>query len=363
MVPYIKAVNVDMDIDRRDINIHISGNIWSDFASIFEPFFKGTVIGMIEDTAELAMNTGIPYIGNGIMTKLDGYFPIPMIPEWVVDWETPQPAVVTDTKFAIGVKGLMFDRAIGEEDPGVTVPDMPYYDSTHAELYQAFVSSYAIDGFFNSLIEVVGIHSWVNSTDVPAFIPVPLVTDSLEILLPGIVATYGSGQPVDVHYNVLSLGGFEVSEANEEMSGTTTLDLQFWVETTEGTTALAADLQLNAVDFKFTALVNNMDVALNITKINIDNVDVVSSTIGKLSALTIKVKLNNGFRIGLPIFNRILANHQISIPSNIGGLFLLSDLTLGYYDNYIYAGATPTFIGPAGLETAESAEEIGRAHV
>lgn len=117
MVPYLKAVNVDMDIDRRDIDIHIHGNIWTDFASLFEVFFKGTVIGMIEDTAEAAMNTGIPLIGNGIMTKLDGYFPIPVFPNWVVDWETPQPAVITDTSFAIGVKGLMFDSSIGEEEP------------------------------------------------------------------------------------------------------------------------------------------------------------------------------------------------------------------------------------------------------
>ena len=109
---------------------------------------------------------------------------------------------------------------------------------------------------------------------------------------------------------------------------------------------MAADLRLNDVDFKFTALVNNMDVSLNITKVNIDSVDVISDTIGRLSALTIKLELNNGFRIGLPIFNKILAKHQISIPSNILGLFELSDLTLGYHNDYIYAGATPTFIGP-----------------
>ena len=43
------------------------------------------------------------------MNKLDGYFPIPLVPHWIVDWETPQSAIVTDNYFAIGVKGLMFD--------------------------------------------------------------------------------------------------------------------------------------------------------------------------------------------------------------------------------------------------------------
>jgi len=65
---------------------------------------------------------------------------------------------------------------------------------------------------------------------VPAFVPFKLTTDSVEILLPGITKTYGSGLPVDVRFNVTKLGNFQVSEANEEMSGTTTLTLEFWVE-------------------------------------------------------------------------------------------------------------------------------------
>ena len=110
---------------------------------------------------------------------------------------------------------------------------------------------------------------------------------------------------------------------------------------------MAAELSLNNIEFDFTALVNNMDVSLNVTKLNIDKVDVVSDTFGKLSSSFIKLKLNNAFRIGLPIFNMVMAKHTIPIPSNILGLFELSNLTLGYHDNYIYAGATPTFVGPS----------------
>lgn len=186
MVPLIEAVNVDMDIDRRDIKIHLHGNIWTDFAGLFEVFFKGTIIDMIEDTAVAALNTGIPLIGNTAMTKLDGYFPIPLIPKWIVDWETPQSAIITDTSFAIGVKGLMFDKDFGEEEPSVNVPDMPYYDSSQAEKYQAYVSAYSIDGFFNSLIEVEGLHGWFNSTMMPEWAPVDLTTATINLLLPGI---------------------------------------------------------------------------------------------------------------------------------------------------------------------------------
>lgn len=124
-----------MKINRTDISIHIHGNIWSDFANLFTPFFEGPICDAIEETVDSVLNTGIPAIGNGIMERLDGYFPIPLISNWIVDWETPQAAIVTDTQFAIGVKGLMFDREIGEEDPGVIVPDMPYYNTSRSEQY------------------------------------------------------------------------------------------------------------------------------------------------------------------------------------------------------------------------------------
>ena len=131
------------------------------------------------------------------------------------------------------------------------------------------------------------------------------------------------------------------------MSGTTSLDLQFWVEKADSTKELACELSLSDMDFDFSALVTDMNITLNITKINIDKVDIVSDTFGKLSALTLKLKLNNGFRIMLPLLNVFLSKFNISIPSNIFGIFELSNLNLDYFDGYIYAGATPTFLAPS----------------
>ena len=44
VVPFIDTIGVKVDIDRRDIKIHIHGNVWSDFAAFFEPIFKGIII-------------------------------------------------------------------------------------------------------------------------------------------------------------------------------------------------------------------------------------------------------------------------------------------------------------------------------
>ena len=70
----------------------------------------------------------------------------------------------------------MFDELIGEEEPSVSIPDLPYHDNTKAEQYQAYVSAYSIDGFFSSFIEVIGIHGWVNATEIPSSVPLTLDT-------------------------------------------------------------------------------------------------------------------------------------------------------------------------------------------
>lgn len=53
----------------------------------------------------------------------------------VVDWQTPLPAIVTNNYVGMGVKGLYFDRRIGEEEPIVTIPDMPDHLSSHTEKF------------------------------------------------------------------------------------------------------------------------------------------------------------------------------------------------------------------------------------
>jgi hypothetical protein len=49
----------------------------------------------------------------------------------------------------------------------------------------------------------------------------------------------------------------------------------------------------------------------------------------------------------MPFINKNLLSHSFTVPSNIFGIFILSNLQIGYYNNYIYLGMTPTFIAPA----------------
>jgi len=52
------------------------------------------------------------------------------------------------------------------------------------------------------------------------------------------------------------------------------------------------------------------------------------------------------------MINQDLAANVITVPSNVFGIFMLSNLTISYYDNFIYLGFTPTFI-PRALAVEE----------
>ena len=75
----------------------MSGNLWTDLASLFEVFFVGTVAGLIEDTIVFTLETGIPVATNAVIDITDGYLLLPFIPNWVLDWETPESAIITET--------------------------------------------------------------------------------------------------------------------------------------------------------------------------------------------------------------------------------------------------------------------------
>ena len=136
--------------------MNLDGNIWIFFANYFKPFFQGLIADLIEHKTETIINVVAPIIGNEIMLKLNGYFPIPIYsdPGWTIDWETPDAVQIEEDFLAVGIKGLLFDNKTGEIESSVPIPDMPSYNSTLSEGYQAYVSTYTIDSLFGSYIDV-----------------------------------------------------------------------------------------------------------------------------------------------------------------------------------------------------------------
>jgi hypothetical protein len=87
----------------------------------------------------------------------------------------------------------LFDKLIGEEEPLDVIPDLPYHLSTNIEKFQTYISSYTINSFFSSFLEVAGIKGWIRSASIPEKVPLQLTTTTLNVLLPGIMSYYGAG--------------------------------------------------------------------------------------------------------------------------------------------------------------------------
>lgn len=185
VVPYVTGADVYTHINRFDIVVKLQGNYITEIGEIAQIFFQGTIADLLEKEIINALNVTVPGAFNKAIAFSNGYFPMPVFKNWVVDWQTPEAATVTDTYIGIGVKGLYFDSSIGEEEPAVAIPDMPYHNTSHTEQFQTYVSSYDIDGFFNSLLEVTQIKGWLNAS------LTGLDTSMVNKLLVGISGYYG----------------------------------------------------------------------------------------------------------------------------------------------------------------------------
>lgn len=131
IVPAFTGEDVKVEINRGDIDVHIHGSIVGDIVNLFTFFFKGIVADQIEDNIRYALETTAPGVVSAIFAATDGYIYVPFIgnlSNLILDWETPQPNLITATAFEMGTKGVIFDKNSGEQDFGATIPTLPWRD-------------------------------------------------------------------------------------------------------------------------------------------------------------------------------------------------------------------------------------------
>ena len=254
---------------------------------------------MINDSITQAIQTTIPTYVNGAITKSDGALPIWVVPNWFLDFTTETQYMVNDQYFGMDMKGLFFDKRVGETEPSVAIPDMPIKNTEHAEKFQAFLSTYVIDSLFDSYLKVGKIEGELKSVMLPSTSPIQLNTNdtTMNLVFPGIKSYYGADVPLDIHLKFHRIGEFDITYANQNMAGLADFDLELWANKTDGTREMAVSLTLSEVAFGFSLLINDMKVSSQITEVYSGKVAVNSCTFANLSALKLKIELNNGWRI------------------------------------------------------------------
>jgi hypothetical protein len=116
------------------------------------------------------------------------------------------------------------------------------------------------------------------------------------------------------------------------------------VHSAPGITENATTLTIVNTNFSYSAIIDDLDIAINIAKVNVENIIVNSCAFGSLSAVKLRLEINNGFRLALKFINPFLAQHPVPFPGNIIPIFQMHNLVLDYYDDYVFAGMDVTFL-------------------
>ena len=343
-LPAIQTVDVQFMISEQDIQVHLHGNVWSEFAGSFISFFKGPMIKLIESSNQKAINIALPTAVNSAITKSNGSINF-LDKYWQLNVVTPMQPKITLDSLQVGIKGLFFDKRIGDYDT-VRFPSMPFKNNTHLDTLQTFISMQSIDSFFESYLDVHEGPGWYNETQLPPPLDFTLTTQDLNIMLPGMTNTYGKNKQVKLEYKVEDFGDFRSRFAKPYMIATATVNLRFWVVTAPEQEELAVELNLyNITNKVFLNEKPDLRMSLMIGEFRLHGVEIVDSRIGMLNPNTIRLKLNTVNSVIVTLSNIILQQWEVQIPNSmLGGLFHLTNLHLEYFDGYIYAGVTPMYV-------------------
>jgi hypothetical protein len=165
-------------------------------------------------------------------------------------------------------------------------------------------------------------------------------------VFPQIAKTYGDDTPLNIRVALTEAGNFQTTAANQMIGALATIDIQFWVETDLGD-ELALDVSMDDLQMNLTFTITDLDVALQLISFHVDSISVVESNVGRVSTVILVTTINAGLIVLVNLANKFLAQYDVQVPSEILGLFTLSDLNLEYFDGFTYFGLTPTFLPPA----------------
>ena len=184
---------------------------------------------------------------------------------------------------------------------------------------------------------------WFNSTDVDPTSSFQLTTSALNILMPGFSNAYGD-EPVNVFFTLDTIDSVTIAEQDSTMGADFTLTMNFYANNTQNEMELAAIMTFNDTNFTFSAPVENMNISLQIVTVNVDKISSSFCSWGNIHTAPDKIAINNAVRAILPSVNKKLDGLSYEFPTHLGKYFLLSDLSLGYFNDYLSLGITPTFV-------------------
>jgi len=199
-VPSFTMSNVNVDLPKDHLNIHVHGNVVAKIADAFKKLFIGTIRDEITKNLKDLLVKQVPPQLNKIVAEQQGFTEV--YKGLDLDWSLPAAPKITASLLQFGIKGLLYPKNESEVEPPVSPPEMPLHDDQSPSKFQFFLSNYVVDSMFYSFLRVHEIHFWTKSTAVPKTFPIQLDTTSLNFFFPGLKKHYGIDLPVDVEYKL-----------------------------------------------------------------------------------------------------------------------------------------------------------------
>lgn len=93
------------------------------------------------------------------------------------------------------------------------------------------------------------------------------------------------------------------------------IDLDFYVHTVENTTEYAAGLALDNISFGFAIVTeNDTSITFNMKDFHVEDVEVTHCAFGNIRPISIKLRINTGLEVGIPIFNWWMNKNAMQLP-------------------------------------------------
>jgi len=167
----------------------------------------------------------------------------------------------------------MYDNKIGEIEPDVVAPVMPYHDNAEASQLQLQVSNYFADSLFESLLSVYGLKFDITSDMIPADFPIQLTSGSLKWLLPDLYNTYGD-IPLMVEMAATRAGDFKSRDNSDTISLTFDGNMVMYAQPNATTNLEVLAFNINNVYANGTIVIDGLNLTGNITNLDVDSLTI-----------------------------------------------------------------------------------------
>jgi len=327
-----------------EVNFDFDYNLYGDWLIkiLNSQQIKGIVINLIKSQINSVLSASLKKTINQIISSLIENLPASEIIDGKflsLDYEIiSAPKIQNDKFLTINSKALLFNSELQETlNPPFNLTEVPDFNDSNKSL-EIMVSEFTINSALYTLWRSGILQMKIDSSRISDEIPFKLNTTVLDIIFNGVSAQYGVDRPIELDCSALDNPMLKFSHENIDFglnfeckifvfTNDTQKEQAYWIKSTLG------------ANFKFN-LGENGHIYVNMNYAQIENSQMVQTTVEETNIENIQNEINFISNIGMPYINKnYLNNFKLEIPV-IKGIDL-NNSTIVIKDKYVDFHVTP----------------------